>query len=431
MIALILALLIGLTGPALAEQDRYILNTNGSAVMAGAAGDVLIGPGRYSRMEALGDSGLYAATPSGSTLMGVIDADGTALTAFDMSQLSWCGGYIIFTRGELCGVMDAKGRVTIEPAYTRLIGAGDGFLALKTSPLDDLPDDIIRVEADGTARATGAATASGLPALSDGMTEVMNTVGLFGCVDERGGWAIEPAFKWIGAFREGRAAAATGEGFGLIDKSGQWIVQPVYDRVELGGPAGAPAIALGDGFAALLDPQTGRELTRVTAPDADAVYRGDAVMLRAEGRLTLVDLQGALLYEAPDDAVWLDHQSGRIIVQRAPSEEKPFSLVDAEGQTYGAWQSLTFAGLSGGTMYYISARYEAERTDIPERGITFYDEIAGTRRYDLVGENGEVVSAGYIDLTPADGGLIRAETENWIGLIRPSGEVVMRLEKEE
>ena len=64
-------------------------------------------------------------------------------------------------------------------------------------------------------------------------------------------------------------------------------------------------------------------------------------------------------------------------------------------------------------------------------GVVFYDEEAGTRRYGLLSASGEIVGSGYLSLRRTGRALLTAETDEWIGLIRPDGTVIMSLEKAE
>ena len=152
---------------------------------------------------------------------------------------------------------------------------------------------------------------------------------------------------------------------------------------------------------------------------------------RVGGRLFLADDAGNLVSEAPEDAVDLAEQGGCVIIQRSFSQERPFSFLGADGTPHGDWQELSFAGWCEDRAYFIFSEYDAVRTDYADQDLTFYDETAGTRRYGILNDAGEVVADGFISLRPTANALLAAETEIWIGLIRPDGTVIMRLEKEE
>ena len=432
--ALILALLLGLALPASGEgTDRYILSTGGSAVLTDEAGQILIGPGRFADMTALGEGGLYAATELGGTLMGLVDETGEALTPFDLQDAQWDGERVVFSRDGLWGVMDASGGTVIEARYTRLVRAGEGgYLALRTDPYDDLPDTVYHVSPDGGESAAGATTAMGLEVLSGGYAAYTDNLGRWGYLDEAGDVAIEAAFRWGGPFIEDRAAAAGDGGAGLIDGTGRWVVEPVWRRVERSSIPGAPALAVGDGVVALLSLPDGAELARFEGEGVDAVFAGEAALISyAGGASALVDFEGRVLASREGGVARMTGWAGCVIVEAAPPAAAPFSFIAPDGAAHGAWQGLTPAGLDDGTAYFIAMSFDARPTSYEPSGLTFYDEVEGTRRYSLVRGDGTVVSEGYTSLRRTGHALLTAETDNWIGLIRPDGEIIMRLEKEE
>jgi len=429
----LLALLAALCPAATAEQtgDIYVLTTNGSAVLTDETGGVLVRPGEYAEIGRLGGSGLYAARPLSGGGLGVIRADGTAVTAFEYSALEYDGGRIVFTRDGRCGVMDTSGSALIEPLYTRLISAGEsGWLALKSDPLDDTPDSLWRVTPDGAEQPTGVKLSYGPLAFSDGLAEAVDMTGRWGYLDAEGGWAVEPRFSWCGPFRDGAACAAEGDGMGLVGRSGAWIVPPVYVRLERGAPQ-MPLIGFEEGAVSLVSPQDGAVIARFAGAGADAGYTGALIRVSAGGRLCLVDGQGAVVREAEEGVVGLQERGGCVIEQRSFSEERPYGFIGADGARHGDWQELSFAGSYRDRMYFIFSEYETVRSEYAGQGLVFYDEVLGTRRYGLVNDEGDVMSAGFISLRRTGRALLTAETENWIGLIRPDGTVIMSLEKAE
>ena len=426
-----LAVLLALLIPA-ARAEVYVLNTNGSAVLADAAGSLLIRPGAYAQITPLGDSGLYAARRLSGGGLGVIRADGSAVTGFDFSALECDGDVLVFAREGKCGVMSLTGETLIEPLYTRLISAGEsGFLAFRSNPLDDTPDSLWLVAPDGGEHMTGLKLSFGPLAMSEGLAEAADTLGRWGYVDGTGGWAIEPAYAWCGPFRCGLACAADDGGMGLIDRTGAWVVEPVYRRIQREPEAGRPLLAFGEDEVSLLDPQSGRLIARFAGDGADAAFTGGLIRVRVGGRLFLADDAGNLVSEAPEDAVDLAEQGGCVIIQRSFSQERPFSFLGADGTPHGDWQELSFAGWCEDRAYFIFSEYDAVRTDYADQDLTFYDETAGTRRYGILNDAGEVVADDFISLRPTANALLAAETEIWIGLIRPDGTALMKLEKEE
>ncbi len=428
-----LMLLAALCPAARAEQapDIYVLTTNGSAVLADEAGNILVWPGTYAEITPLGDSALYAARPLAGGGLGVIRADGQAVTGFDYAALEYDGRHIIFTRDGRSGVMDLAGNILIEPVYTRLVSAGKaGYLAFRTNPLDDTPDALWHVAEDGEERMTGVKLSYGPLAMSEGLAEAADASGRWGWLDGEGRWAIGPGFAWCGPFTEGTACAAAEEGFGLIDRSGEWIAAPAYVRLERGAP-GQPLLGFEDGAVSLVSGADGAVIARFAGADVSADYAGGLIRVTSDGRMRLVDARGETAFEAEEGTVGLWEQDGCVLIRRAFSEEKPCSFVDAEGVSHGSWQDLAFAGLYEGRMYFLFSEYGTTRSEYPAQGLVFYDEVLGTRRYGILNDEGDVVAGGFISLKRTGRALLTAETEAWIGLIRPDGTVIIRLEKAE
>ena len=426
----LLALLTAFTPAAAEEADTYyVLTTNGSAALASETGELLVWPGEYSRIEALGDSGLYAARPLSGGGLGLIRADGSALTAFEYETFEYDGERVIFAREGKWGAMDLSGNALVEAAYTRLVSAGEaGFLAFRTDPLDDTPDSLWHVSGNGEERVTGVKLSYGPLTFSENLAEAADTAGRWGYLDGEGAWAIPPRFVWCGPFLGGAACAVTEEGAGLIDRAGEWIVQPVFERVQRAPRAELPALGFADGAVSLFSQRDGALIAFFE--DADAAWAGDAVCVNAGGRLFLVNAAGETVFEADEGVVGLRAQGGCTLIQRAFTEERPFSFVGADGARHGSWQELSFAGMYGGREYFIFSEYDTRKSEYAS-GLVFYDEVTGTRRYGLLNDEGDAVAGEFLSLRRTGRALLTAETESWIGLIRPDGTVVMSLEKEE
>ena len=419
--ALALAAMLLLVRCALAE-GLYIMNAGGSASLFDGSGQALIIPGRYAALEALGDTGLYAARTIDGDALGVTGTGGEPKTSFVYSALEYDGWGIIFCENGMMGVMDTALETVIEAKYTRLVSlGGDGYLALNTDPLDDTPDVLWRVSRDGGERATGIRLSFGPAAASEGLCEAADTLGRWGYLNGEGAWAVAPQFEWCGPFSGGRAAAHAG-GAGLIGADGEWIVQPVYRRVELSGGADR-CLAFSEDGAALIDCVSGETLASLTGEDA--YFTGEYVCLRSAEGLSLLDMDGQPVLTAPEGTRRAEAMGGVVILQGDVTEERPMRFIGNDAVLSEPWQDLSFAGMADGKVYLIYSEYDT----VPDG--PFPLETPGTRRYGLLDSAGNVIGGNYLGLRAGRGGLLLAETEDWIGLIRPDGEVVITLDKSE
>ena len=406
--------------------DTLLMLTGGSAVLADDDGNLIVEAGVYSGIAPLTGSSYYAARRIEGGGLGVIDSRGREMTDFIYDSLEYADGRIIYARDGLTGVMTVSGDPLIEARYTRLIVTDKGYLALKSNPLDDTPDALWQISLDGTERATGIRLSFGPLASSTGLYEAADTRGLWGYLNGVGSWAIEAAFAWCGPFASGRAVAATAEGAGLIDPRGNWVVPPAYRRVI---KRDNRALGFTDGGIQLISCRDGSVLAEFTGENVDGGFTGGRVWIACSGRCALYDEDGRLLYAAPDGVSRLNALGDTVILTYASFPEAPMSFVGADGEERGAWNELSYAGLYEGRAYLIFSLYE---TSVAEYGsATFYDEIPGSRRYGLMDENGAVIGDDFIALKRSGQSLLTAETENWIGLIRPDGQIIARLEKSE
>ncbi len=428
--ALLAGLLFLLPGCPARALDSYALRTGGSAVLADAEGSLLVAAGVYGDILRLSDDDLFAAYPLGGKGYGLLNGAGEALTEFIYDQLTFDGEAVIFSQNGLYGAMNTAGQTLVEPLYTRLIPMGEGrYLALKSNPLDDSPDALTVLDASGREKSTGTRLLYGPFAASQSLSPAVIPGGLYGYLNAAGEWAVEPDFLWADDMRFGRARASTEDGMGLIDRQGHWLIEPRAGRLIVSELfEEAPVLCLDETGAALLTPETGAEIARFDGA-VNAAFTGHVLCIESASGVLLVDYQGETLLaldECTESATELD---GYYIVRSDAQQACPFTLLNAEGQEIGRWQELTFAGRFNGALYAAYSVYKTEETQIGE--LTFQDEISGTRRYGLIDMNGQVIIDNLTSLKATGRALLTAETDDWIGLIRPDGTIVIRLDKEE
>lgn len=426
---MLIALLFLLPCHALAAES-YALRTGGSAVLADADGNLLVSAGVYSDMIRLSDDDLFAARPVGSAQYGLISGDGRALTEFVYDKLSFDGETVIFSQNGMYGAMDAQGSVTIEPRYTSLTPMGEGmFLALKSDPLDDSPDALYAVAEDGSEHSAGIRLSYGPFPAGQGLSVAVAQSGLYGYLGADGQWAIEPQFVWADTMRMGRARASTESGMGLIDLSGAWLIEPRAGRLIVSGKAeDAPVLCVDDSGVSLLSASNGAEIARFEGA-WNAAFTGSLICIEDETGVFLTDYAGNVVLRGDTGAEKLNELGGYYIERLDASEDQRFVLLDPDGAQIGRWQELTFAGRYNGAVYAAFSTYETQIVDID--GLTFRDEVSGSRRYGLIDMTGRVVIDGLTSLKATGRALLTAETDDWLGLIRPDGTIVIRLAKEE
>ena len=427
-VLIVLFLLLPCTDALAAES--YVLRTGGSAVLADAEGNLLVSAGVYSDMIRLSDDDLFAASPVSSTQYGLISGDGLALTEFVYDSLSFDGESVIFSQDGLFGAMDAQGHIKIEARYTRLVSLGEGaFLALKSDPLDDSPDVLYAVTEDGDESTTGIRLSYGPFSAGEGLSVAVAQGGLYGYLNAEGQWVIEAQFTWADTMRHGCARVSTQDGMGLIDSDGTWLIEPRDGRLIVSDKAeDAPVLCVDEGGVSLLSASDGTEIKRFDGA-LNAVFTGSSICIEGENSVFLTDYDGNILLEGIEGVESVTELDGYIIERLSAEADQPFVLLDSDGTEIGRWQELTFAGRYNDTVYAAFSTYDTESVDMGD--MTFRDEVSGSRRYGLIDMTGRVVIDNLTSLKATGRALLTAETDDWIGLIRPDGTIVIKLDKEE
>lgn len=419
-----------LTAPAAHAAESYVLRTGGSAVLADSDAALLVPAGIYSDIVRLSDDDLFSARPVGGDGCGLLNGAGEALTEFIYDQLSFTGEEIIFSLNGLYGAMDKTGQILIEALYTRLVPMGNGaYLALKSDPLDDSPDALTAISPDGQEKSTGIRLMYGPFAASQGLSAAVASSGLYGYLSAEGDWAIEPQFVWADTMHFGRARASTEAGMGLIDSNGQWLIEPQSGRLVISERHdAAPVLLIDEGGVSLLSPSNGALIARWEGA-FNAAFTGEVICIENSEHVLLIDYQGNVLLSLGNDAESAAELEGYYIVRCSAQSSAPFALLSSDGTEIGRWQELTFAGLFNGVVYAAFSTYDTEAADID--GMTFRDEVPLSRRYGLIDMEGNVIIDNLTSLKATGHALLTAETDDWIGLIRPDGTMVIRLDKEE
>ena len=237
--------------------------------------------------------------------------------------------------------------------------------------------------------------------MSEGLCVAMSAPDVrYGYLNAQGEWAIEPRFRWAGAFENGRAMAADEQGAGMIDTAGAWLIEPGYDSISHQGDS--LLLASRGNTLTLIHPDT---LESVASYTGDGLYgypgEGGTALIMHDGRGMVIDANGEIRLDVEDCSA-VGRWSGmkdHVIVTRGEFGTAGVYLYGLDGQEpAGPYQEIIPLGKVNGEMYYLFLSFEAQRVEYG-RGIYFWDEVPGTRMCGVLSPTGEELfrtSAQYI-----------------------------------
>lgn len=269
---------------------------------------VPLGPdeGSLVASEAPDARGFYIAGKDGKYGFTDMKGDWIIEPAFDEVQPFSAAGVAPVRQGDRWGLIDASGKVVVPLMYERL-----------TSCVDDGTCAVMEGGKWGFIDFTGATVIaprfSGLGGFGPHGRAPAAEGDAWGIIDRHGDWVLRPSLAAILEFNsDGHARAVTfisedATREGVIDETGQWVLEPEYWYVDLAksGPSTGVAAVQKDGYGALINLDTGREL-----------FRGDgcSFLFRQNGEIlgdcpvhdgnhidVLFDHTGKLLYTAADE----------------------------------------------------------------------------------------------------------------------------------
>lgn len=149
---------------------------------------------------------------------------------------------------------------------------------------------------------------------------------LFGYVNKKGEWAIQPQFLTARAFQDGVAVASSPftRRYGLIDTQGNWLVEPEYDAID--HPNQGVFSALRDHHYGLVDLKGNvvADFTYLSLEPNDLGY----AFLTEERSYGQLDAQGRVLLEGLTQN---PHFSEGLAAMRQNEEESLYGYMDAQG----------------------------------------------------------------------------------------------------
>ena len=382
-----------LLGGAARAAEALCVSMAGVVALVSPQGEALIVPGSVSCVFPIGNSGLFAAGSPGDYAL--YDAQGERLSEERFAMIDSEDDALIFRQNGLYGAMDFSGALRVAPVWTQLTASGDGdYLALEGDPLDDQPDEILHLDAEGMALDTGSATVGGLRPVRENRMPYEAADGRYGCVDGQGRAAIPPVWRYIAGFEGGLAIAADASGRGVIDADGGIVVPMEYAALER-----SDAMIAGLTDDGRLDVYAADGSALVWSVQAEATQFalvGDCLALWDGAGAALMNARGDVVCEASPLAAFLPGLNGQVIVSDGEGFEAKQWLIDADGRVASEAHQRILP-LYGDRYAYITmngVEYYSPELDMLQKSWD-YDSL----RYGLMdGAGRRLLSAEYLEI---------------------------------
>jgi len=338
----LLALMAIAPGAALASSALCV-NVPGVVALTDSRGSELLENGRFEDIFPVREDALYAAGSGGDYRL--YDALGQPLGDITFSMIDDAGDALVYRVGTRYGALDPAGGELLPARWTQLTpdGAG-GWLALEDDPFDEQPDELIHIDASGTAAATGVRVAGGLSPVVDGRMPFVDEDGRFGAVNALGAVAIGATWLYLGPFSDGLAKARGPEGLGLVDAGGRPVVPPVYAWLER---SRAMVAAMRDGGLDVFGPHGGQRRFTLPGPIVEAAMVGEALAVNYGDRTCLYDAAGGQLARFDAGTVLAPGCGGQFVASGGAWGEACQWLVDPDGSpASGRFQQILPLGAS-------------------------------------------------------------------------------------
>ncbi|MEG0295263.1 MAG: WG repeat-containing protein [Clostridium sp.] len=207
---------------------------------------------------------------------------------------------------------------------------------------------------------------------------------VYGYVNEKGKWDIEPKFKSAYDFNgAGSAIVQVEDKYGLINTKGEYIVIPIYDNINQFQEMRAVFVIRG--IMGVMN-EKGNILTKRKYDFIGDYNEGKAVVGissdNGDYKYGYIDLDGEEVI-SPKFISANNFNEGVALVKE---KGKPFSLIDANGKVIGTYNyeyvsqygdgSMVFSELSGGPYGYINSKGEVIIKPIYKEAEGFKDKVA-------------------------------------------------------
>jgi hypothetical protein len=389
-----------------AAAEIHAVNFSDSCAVINSNGNRIFNSAKYDLIFALKDekgkiTGYAAGITTGNygEHYALLSPAGDRQTDFIYNFIAPAGNGFIASRRDVWYCLTSSGK-SVGKTYSAIEYIGNNTcFAVSGDPYDEISDRLVILTTDGAVRVPGVDIQYGLAQFSDGLMPIAdgNTL-LYGYVNSRGTWALDPAYKYAGSFMDKRAIIAGEAGYGLIDQLGNEIISPEYDFMTRSG--GLVCAVKND--AAYIITTDGQLLFKTSLKGASASLTGAYLVITASDEVRVMDASGALIFTCSATSS-VEAVGDHFIVRSGQWSASQAQLTDLSGSPVSpAWASLTF--LENGMFSY------GMRND------------AGEIQYGLYSaEKGALTDCNYASVTLIEPGLYIGITDDGAALIDDSG----------
>lgn len=410
--------LLALAVSALA-QGPYCVVEGGVSLLADGEGHPLTANGAYPDLFPVRPGSLYAAGSVGDYAL--LDAAGNELTDLRFDMIDDAGDALVFRTGLYYGAMDAAGRVILSAEWTQLTpdGAG-GWLALRDSAVDELPDALYHIAADGAESKTDTLVLGELRGVFEGRMAFAGSDGRWGYVNGAGETVIDAIWRAAGNFSGGRAIVTGDAGSGLIGLDGEILIEPEYPFLT--ALDGAYAALDASGRLTLFDGETCAPTLTLPGGPVDIRALGAALSVSDGAATRLLAADGTELCSLSGGVVLEPGVDGQFIAQDFTLGEEVSWLVDPDGAR-ASGNFLWLLPLCSGR--YAWMRMLGEKYSSGALGETLTDWDYQTLRWGLVdGTGAELLPAIYRTIRALDEDRLLLATDSAVILADRDGKQI-------
>lgn len=376
---------LGLLAGAAQAATLLCVNAPGVVALTDNRGVEIIENGRFESIFTVREGQLYAAGKRGDYRL--FDGTGKQLGDVSFSMIDDTGNMLVYRTGHLFGVMNDAGEVLMEPGWTQLTPDGQGgWMALKSDPLDEQPDEIMHIDGTGAVKQTGVYCSGGLSPVSGDRMPYLDSEGRYGVMNADGAILVTPAWQYVSRYSNGLASVAGPEGMGMIDGNGRVIIAPSYARIV----RSAAMIAAWDSSGVeIYGPRGGRRRVRLPGRARDVAVVGDNLVVNYGSRTCLYDRHGRLLMQSNGAVNYAAGTRGQLIASNGAWGERCQWLVNPDGsKASGMFQQLL--SLCAERYAFMEMKGEVYDSEVLARSQTAWNY--GECRYGLMDARGRILT---------------------------------------